>query len=90
MAGEKILFADSELEMRKFFSDYLRDRNYRVTTATDGLEALRVLRYYVPDIVIADADMPYVNGLELARLLRTNHRTAHVPIIMLSPHKEVD
>ncbi|MBI3965097.1 MAG: P-loop NTPase, partial [Chloroflexi bacterium] len=39
---------------------------------------------------IADADMPYVNGLELARLLRTNHRTAHVPIIMLSPHKEVD
>jgi pilus assembly protein CpaE len=88
MAGESILVVDNEESMRLLLSTYLDGEGYRVRTANDGLEALRALRAEPPDLVITDVNMPNVNGFELTRRLRTNRRTARIPIIMLSERKE--
>jgi diguanylate cyclase (GGDEF)-like protein len=55
---------------------------YRVTTATDGDEALAAIESYQPDLVITDVMMPRMNGYELAQRIRANPRTKFIPVIM--------
>ncbi len=90
MAGEKILFADDEEQIRKLVSTFLQRRGYKVTIATDGMEALKLVRQDVPHLVITDVNMPYMNGLELTRRLRENHKTSRIPIVMLSARKQAE
>ena len=88
MAGEKILIVDDEPSLRKLLHRYLAHAGYTVGLAGDGLEALELVRQQLPDLVITDVNMPNMNGLELTRRLRTSHKTARVPILMLSANKQ--
>lgn len=90
MPGENILFVDDEEQIRKLLSTYLQRQGYQVTVATDGHEGLRAIRAKVPDLVITDVTMPNMNGFELVRRLRADHRTARIPILMLSARKQSD
>ncbi|HET8568810.1 MAG TPA: response regulator [Candidatus Limnocylindria bacterium] len=90
MAGEKIVFADDEEQIRKLVTAFLQRRGYVVQVAADGMEALRLVREDLPHLVITDVNMPYMNGLELTRRLRENHKTSRVPIVMLSARKQAE
>lgn len=90
MSGERILFVDDEGQIRKLLQTYLERRGYKVTVANDGYEALLAIKRETPDLVITDVNMPNMNGLELTRRLRSEHKTARVPIIMLSARKAAD
>jgi len=90
VAGEKILFADDEEQIRKLLSTFLTRRGYEVRTVTDGLEALRAIREDPPHLVISDVNMPNMNGFELTRRLREDRKTSRIPIIILSARKHAD
>ena len=90
MSGEHILFVDDEEQIRKLLSTYLTRQGYDVATANDGLQALKAIQSRAPDLVITDVGMPNMNGFELTRRLRADHRTARTPILMLSARKEAD
>ena len=90
MAGERILFVDDEEQIRKLLSTWLTRHGYEVSIANDGWEALKSIRTKAPDLVITDVNMPNMNGLELTRRLRADHRTARIPVIMLSARKQAD
>ncbi len=90
MANERILFVDDEEQIRKLLSTWLTRHGYEVTVANDGWEALKAIRTKAPDLVITDVNMPNMNGLELTRRLRADHRTARIPVIMLSARKQAD
>ena len=90
MAGERILFVDDEEQIRKLLSTWLTRHGYEVSIANDGWEALKSIRTKPPDLVITDVNMPNMNGLELTRRLRADHRTARIPVIMLSARKQAD
>jgi pilus assembly protein CpaE len=90
MSGERILFVDDEAQIRKLLSTYLTRQGYDVVTATDGYEALKSVRASAPALVITDVMMPNMNGFELTRRLRADHRTARIPVLMLSARKEAD
>ena len=90
MAGERILFVDDEEQIRKLLSTWLARHGYEVTVANDGWEALKAIRSKAPDLVITDVNMPHLNGLELTRRMRADHRTARIPVIMLSARKQAD
>ncbi|HVD30772.1 MAG TPA: response regulator [Methylomirabilota bacterium] len=90
MAGERVLFVDDEEQIRKLLSTWLTRHGYEVTVANDGWEALKAVRTKAPDLVITDVNMPNMNGLELTRRLRADHRTARIPVIMLSARKQAD
>src|SRR5213592_1392694 len=88
--GERVLFVDDEEQIRKLLSTWLTRHGYEVSVANDGWEALKAIRAKAPDLVITDVNMPNMNGLELTRRMRADHRTARIPVIMLSARKQAD
>ena len=90
MPGERVLFVDDEEQIRKLLSTWLSRHGYEVTVATDGWEALKAIRAKTPDLVITDVNMPNMNGFELTRRMRADHRTARIPVVMLSARKQAD
>lgn len=86
--ASRILVVDDEPQVRKLLETYLGRAGFEVRTAVDGLDALERVREEVPDLVITDVTMPNLNGLELTRRLRTSHKTARIPILMLSALKQ--
>ncbi len=89
MAAEEILLVDDDRVIQKMVGGFLQRRGYRVRTAADGIEALRLVQEHLPALVITDVRMPELNGIELTARLRGGHRTAGVPILMFSEMGEV-
>jgi pilus assembly protein CpaE len=84
LGGETILIADDEYSVREMIGTYLRDAGYRTVLAHDGADALAAINLRPPDLLLADVNMPVMNGLQLAMELRSSGRTATIPIMMLS------
>ena len=83
-----IMLADDSKMVRVKTSKLLEGNAYRVITAVDGLDAVRQLETCRPDLVITDVDMPGMDGFGLARHLRGNASTAHIPIVMITSAEE--
>lgn len=88
--SDHVLLVDDEEQIRKLLETSLQRRGYEVAVASDGIEALRQIRVRMPDLIVTDVNMPNMNGFELTRRLRADHRTARVPIVMLSARKAAD
>jgi pilus assembly protein CpaE len=84
MGVEDIVLVDDDRVIQKMVGGFLERKGYHVRKASDGIEALQLVRERVPDLIITDVRMPELNGLELAYRLRGHHRTAGVPILMFS------
>jgi len=81
MAGKKVLVVDDDVKTVELVKLYLNRDGYRVLTAYDGTEALRLAREGHPDLIVLDLMLPGINGLEICRTLRGE---SDVPIIMLT------
>ena len=80
----RVLVADDNTDMREYLSRLLSSAGYLVETVTDGQQALERIRASVPDLVVSDVMMPRLDGLALLAALRTDPRTATVPVVLLS------
>ncbi len=80
----RVLIADDNTDMREYLTSLLRNSGYHVSETVDGQEALEAIRVEVPDLVISDVMMPRLDGLQLVAALRSEPRTATVPILLLS------
>ena len=81
-AKSNILVVDDNPDKLRLLEAALRLAGYRVTTATDGDEALAAIESFQPDLVITDVMMPRMNGYELAQRIRANPLTKFIPVIM--------
>ena len=79
----RILLADDNADMREYLQRLLR-AHYEVAAVADGLTALDAVRASLPDLVISDVMMPGLDGLALVAALRSDPRTADVPVLLLS------
>ncbi|MDB5078713.1 MAG: response regulator transcription factor [Chloroflexi bacterium] len=77
----KILVVDDELPTLRILKRNLTGYGYEVVTASDGLEALRLVEESLPDLMLLDITMPNMNGLEVTRQVR---RWNQLPIIVVS------
>ncbi len=84
MAQRRILLVDDEPHILQVLAIKLRNAGYEVTTASDGEEALEMATSTIPDLVITDVQMPYMNGVELCRGLAADPSTQSVPVILLT------
>lgn len=60
------------------------DQDFKVITASDGLDALKKLERHTPDIIITDVMMPLMDGIELCRRLKSDPATVSIPLIILT------
>ncbi|MGL4293320.1 MAG: two-component regulator propeller domain-containing protein [Bacteroidales bacterium] len=79
----KILLVEDNSELRAYLAQYLM-RTYIVEEATNGSEALDLIKKGAPDFILSDVVMPEISGVELCTRLKTNIETCHIPIILLT------
>jgi DNA-binding response OmpR family regulator len=80
----EILVVDDDRDVAQSIELALRRHDFRVTLAYSGVEALKTLRRYRPDLVILDVMMPGMSGLEVCRRMRTDPNLADLPVIFLT------
>ncbi len=79
-----VLVADDSTSVRNTLGALLRDANYRVTTARDGLEAMKAMIGTQFSAVLTDLEMPQLNGFELTEFIRNRSDQPDLPVIMLT------
>lgn len=88
MAGEKILVVDDEIHIVELIKYNLESNGYKVYTAYDGKEALKLVEEKNVDLIILDLMMPDIDGLEVCKSLKRKENTDKIPIIMLTAKGE--
>ena len=81
--GYTILVVDDNSDFLNFMA-YSLSSNYNILKASNGKEALDLVREEDPDLVISDVMMPVMDGLELCSQIKTDIRTSHIPVILLT------
>ena len=83
-----VLVVDDNEGMRSLLRLHLTNAGYTVTLANDAIEAGYQILKFVPDIIILDVDLPFINGLELAATLQADATVPHVPIIFITASED--
>jgi len=79
-----ILIVDDDDSIRSLLHQEFSDAGYLVEEATNGKEALTVIRNHRPDLIVLDVMMPEMNGFDVAAILKNDPQTMDIPIIVLS------
>jgi chemosensory pili system protein ChpA (sensor histidine kinase/response regulator) len=81
---KSVLLVEDDRSVRRYLEVTLQRSGYKVITAGDGLEAIKLALASAVDVIVTDAVMPQMSGQELARFLRNTPKLAKVPIILLT------
>jgi len=80
----KILIVDDEIRNRKLLEALLHSEGYATMSAASGTDALAAVAQHAPDLVLLDVMMPDMDGFQVARKLKSDASTSHIPIIMVT------
>jgi len=84
----RILVVDDDAQIVRLLRTYLEQAGFLVLSASDGEEALHMIRHDRPDAVVLDVMMPKRDGLSLAQVVRADEHLAQLPILMLTARVE--
>ncbi len=84
----RILLVDDDPALIKLFAVAMKKSGFQVVTSTDGEEGLAAALQGRPDLVVADLNMPRLDGWGLLRALRSDHRLGETPVMFLSCHDD--
>ena len=84
----KILIIEDDLDVAEMLNAYFRVQGYEVFTVNWGEDGVRSCQTVHPDLVILDIRLPDIDGYEVARRLRSDRRTADIPIIFLTEKRD--
>lgn len=78
-----ILVVEDNADIRDYIADSFTDL-YEIKTATNGKEGLQIAIDCIPDVIVSDIMMPVMNGIVMCQKLKTDIRTSHIPVILLT------
>ena len=79
-----VLIVDDNADLINFLREALEADFKQILTATDGVDALNVIKREQPDMVISDVMMPRMNGYELCKQVKENIEISHIPVLLLT------
>jgi two-component system phosphate regulon response regulator PhoB len=79
-----ILVVDDEHDLLALLDFNLKQEGFRTALASSGVEALALLRQELPDLIVLDLMLPDVSGTQVCRTVKSDPRTRHVPVVMLT------
>ncbi len=82
-AHKRILLIEDNPDMRTFLRNEIK-KEYKVSEARDGIEGLEMAEKFSPDLIISDIMMPGLDGLELCKRIKSEIKTSHIPVILLT------
>src|SRR3954471_13895294 len=82
IARARILVVEDHDDSRHMIEDLLMSEGFEVHTATNGAEALRQLRDDIPDAIVLDLMLPWVNGVEVLATMRDQSDLAKIPVLV--------
>src|SRR3989339_346496 len=82
--ARKMLLADDSITIQKVVELVLAEEGFEIKAVNNGEEALAVIETFKPDVVLADIEMPKMNGYQLCEKLKAHPLTKNVPVILLS------
>ena len=81
-----ILVVDDYQDAREMYAEYLQYSGFRVAEASTGNEALAQAFALKPDLILMDLSLPGMDGWEATRVLKSDERTRHIPVVALTGH----
>ncbi|HWJ00295.1 MAG TPA: response regulator [Burkholderiales bacterium] len=85
-----ILVMDDDQCMRELLRLHLSNAGYKVLVAEDAIDAGHLLLRRRPDLILADIEMPFMDGLEFLRAVKADHTTRSVPVIFVTVRTEAE
>ena len=80
----KILIVDDREDNIEILKELLKDENYTIESASNGVEGLEKIEKDAPDLILMDAQMPKMDGFEMCKIVKGNYRTRFIPVIMIT------
>ena len=80
----KILMVEDSATQAFQLKFLLEENNFQVLDASDGEEALALLKEHDVSLVVSDIQMPGMNGFELCKIIKSSEKTAHIPVVLLT------
>ena len=87
-ANGVVLVADDDVDICDMLGMKLRQSNYEVHTALDGLQTLEIIRSVRPNLVILDIMMPFKSGMDVLREMRSDPAIADIPVILMTASRQ--
>ncbi len=84
--GFNILLVDDEQDFLDPIAFWLEAKKYKVRTASNGEEAIKLIKEELPNIVLLDINMPVMNGIETLKHIRENY--GDLPVVMITAEIE--
>jgi two-component system cell cycle response regulator DivK len=81
-----VLIVEDQLELRQLYAQQFSLSGFDVLEAENGAEAIAHTTSHAPDVVLMDLSLPIVDGWEATRRLKSDARTAHIPVVALTAH----
>ncbi|MDX2349309.1 MAG: response regulator, partial [Porticoccus sp.] len=79
-----VMVVDDSVTVQKVTGRFLEREGFNVSTARDGVEAMKLLQDQLPDVMLLDIEMPRMDGFEVARRVKGNDELKNIPIIMIT------
>ncbi|NPA07256.1 MAG: response regulator [Chloroflexi bacterium] len=88
MNRPRLLVVEDDQDIATMLKMFFEHEKFQVTTVSTGREAVRKARTLMPNLILLDIILPDIDGYEVFRQIRSNPRTAHIPVIFLTQRDE--
>jgi putative nucleotidyltransferase with HDIG domain len=89
-ASDSVLLVEDNADLRNYISKMLKRFGHEVITAKDGLDGWHRVRNDHPDIIVSDVMMPRMDGFELVSKVKSDKKTMHIAVILITAKHELD